>query len=166
MIWHKGLCMTFDEIFTEIIDLLQPLCTCPVARHEEVLSFIEANRLIGGASRLHRHTPARLRPARRHLPVDSRPTPQDGCTRSEWDLGWSVTDRMDGWMDGRSLSPPADTQPRGGISYIPSIAYRSPFTTDSARLRAGWGHHAQFPITWVSYRQGPCTFSLPLSVRC
>jgi predicted nucleic acid-binding protein len=85
----------------EIIDLLQPLCTCPVARHEEVLSFIEANRLIGGASRLHRHAPARLRPARRHLPVDSRPTPQDGCTRSEWDLGWSATDRMDGWTAAR-----------------------------------------------------------------
>jgi predicted nucleic acid-binding protein len=31
----------------EILDLLQTLCTCPVATHEEVLSFIEANRLMG-----------------------------------------------------------------------------------------------------------------------
>ncbi len=31
----------------EILELLQTLCTCPVATHEEVLSFIEANRLMG-----------------------------------------------------------------------------------------------------------------------
>ena len=31
----------------EILELLQTLCTCPVASHEEVLSFIEANRLMG-----------------------------------------------------------------------------------------------------------------------
>ncbi len=31
----------------EILELLRTLCTCPVATHEEVLSFIEANRLMG-----------------------------------------------------------------------------------------------------------------------
>ena len=31
----------------EIRGLLQTLCTCRVARHEEVLSFIESNRLMG-----------------------------------------------------------------------------------------------------------------------
>ncbi len=31
----------------EILDLLQTLCTCPVATHDEVLSFIEANHLMG-----------------------------------------------------------------------------------------------------------------------
>lgn len=31
----------------EILDLLQTLCTCPVATREEVLSFIEANHLMG-----------------------------------------------------------------------------------------------------------------------
>ena len=31
----------------EILDLLQALCTCPVATHEEVLSFLEANHLMG-----------------------------------------------------------------------------------------------------------------------
>ncbi len=31
----------------EILELLQTLCTCPVATHEEVLSFIEANHLMG-----------------------------------------------------------------------------------------------------------------------
>lgn len=31
----------------EILELLQTLCTCPVATHEEVLSFIEAHHLMG-----------------------------------------------------------------------------------------------------------------------
>jgi len=31
----------------EILELLQTLCTCPVASHEEVLRFIESNRLMG-----------------------------------------------------------------------------------------------------------------------
>lgn len=31
----------------EILDLLQTLCTCPVATHGEVLSIIEANHLMG-----------------------------------------------------------------------------------------------------------------------
>lgn len=31
----------------EILELLQALCTCPVASHEEVLRFIESNRLMG-----------------------------------------------------------------------------------------------------------------------
>ena len=31
----------------EILELLQTLCTCPTATHEEVLSFIEANHLMG-----------------------------------------------------------------------------------------------------------------------
>ncbi len=31
----------------EILELLQTLCTYPVATHEEVLSFIEANHLMG-----------------------------------------------------------------------------------------------------------------------
>ena len=31
----------------EILDLLQTLCTCPVAAHEEALSFIEAHHLMG-----------------------------------------------------------------------------------------------------------------------
>ena len=31
----------------EILELLQTLCTCPVAAHEEVLRFIESNRLMG-----------------------------------------------------------------------------------------------------------------------
>jgi hypothetical protein len=31
----------------EILELLQTLCTCPAATHEEVLSFIEANHLMG-----------------------------------------------------------------------------------------------------------------------
>ncbi len=31
----------------EILELLQTLCTCPVASHEEVLSFIEAHHLMG-----------------------------------------------------------------------------------------------------------------------
>jgi predicted nucleic acid-binding protein len=31
----------------EILELLQTLCTCAVATHEEVLSFIEADRLMG-----------------------------------------------------------------------------------------------------------------------
>jgi hypothetical protein len=31
----------------EILELLQTLCTCPVATHEEVLSFSEANHLMG-----------------------------------------------------------------------------------------------------------------------
>jgi predicted nucleic acid-binding protein len=31
----------------EILELLQTLCTCPVASHEEVLSFLEANHLMG-----------------------------------------------------------------------------------------------------------------------
>jgi len=31
----------------EILELLQTLCTCPVAAHEEVLHFIESNRLMG-----------------------------------------------------------------------------------------------------------------------
>ncbi len=31
----------------EILELLQTLCTCPVVTHEEVLSFIETNRLVG-----------------------------------------------------------------------------------------------------------------------
>ena len=31
----------------EILELLQTLCTCPVATHEEVLSFIETNHLMG-----------------------------------------------------------------------------------------------------------------------
>jgi predicted nucleic acid-binding protein len=31
----------------EILELLQTLCTCPVASHQEVLSFIEANHLMG-----------------------------------------------------------------------------------------------------------------------
>jgi predicted nucleic acid-binding protein len=31
----------------EILDLLGTLCTCPVAVHEEVLAFIETNRLMG-----------------------------------------------------------------------------------------------------------------------
>jgi hypothetical protein len=30
----------------EILELLQTLCTCPVAAHEEVLHFIESNRLM------------------------------------------------------------------------------------------------------------------------
>jgi hypothetical protein len=30
-----------------ILELLQILCTCPVASHEEVLHFIEAHRLVG-----------------------------------------------------------------------------------------------------------------------
>ena len=32
----------------EILELLQTLCTCPVATHEEVLSFLEANHLMRG----------------------------------------------------------------------------------------------------------------------
>ena len=31
----------------EILELLQTLCTCPVATHEEVLSFLEAKHLMG-----------------------------------------------------------------------------------------------------------------------
>ncbi len=31
----------------EILELLQTLCTCPVATHEEVLAFIEALHLMG-----------------------------------------------------------------------------------------------------------------------
>ena len=31
----------------EILELLQTLCTCPAAMHEEVLSFIEINHLMG-----------------------------------------------------------------------------------------------------------------------
>lgn len=31
----------------EILELLQTLCTCPVAAHEEVLHFIESNHLMG-----------------------------------------------------------------------------------------------------------------------
>lgn len=31
----------------EILELLEVLCTCPVAAHEEVLHFIEAHRLMG-----------------------------------------------------------------------------------------------------------------------
>jgi predicted nucleic acid-binding protein len=31
----------------EILELLQTLCTCPVASHEEVLHFVESNRLMG-----------------------------------------------------------------------------------------------------------------------
>jgi hypothetical protein len=31
----------------EILELLQTLCTCPVATHEEVLTFLEANHLMG-----------------------------------------------------------------------------------------------------------------------
>jgi hypothetical protein len=31
----------------EIIELLQTLCTCPVAAHEEILQFIESNHLMG-----------------------------------------------------------------------------------------------------------------------
>jgi hypothetical protein len=31
----------------EILELLQTLCTCPVATHEEALSFLEANHLMG-----------------------------------------------------------------------------------------------------------------------
>ena len=31
----------------EILELLQTLCTCPVAAHEEVLSFLEAHHLMG-----------------------------------------------------------------------------------------------------------------------
>ena len=31
----------------EILELLQALCTCPIAHHEEVLTFIEANYLMG-----------------------------------------------------------------------------------------------------------------------
>lgn len=31
----------------EILELLQTLCTCPVAGHEEVLHFIESNHLMG-----------------------------------------------------------------------------------------------------------------------
>jgi hypothetical protein len=31
----------------EILDLLQTLCTCPVATHEEVLHFLEAHHLMG-----------------------------------------------------------------------------------------------------------------------
>ena len=31
----------------EILELLQTLCTCPAATHEEVLSFIEAHHLMG-----------------------------------------------------------------------------------------------------------------------
>ncbi len=31
----------------EILGLLQTLCTCPVASHEEILSFIEVNHLMG-----------------------------------------------------------------------------------------------------------------------
>lgn len=31
----------------EILELLQTLCRCPAATHEEVLSFIEANHLMG-----------------------------------------------------------------------------------------------------------------------
>jgi len=32
----------------EILELLQTLCTCPVAAHEEVLHFIESNHLMVG----------------------------------------------------------------------------------------------------------------------
>jgi len=32
---------------SEILGLLETLCTCPVASHEEVLHFIESNRLMG-----------------------------------------------------------------------------------------------------------------------
>jgi predicted nucleic acid-binding protein len=31
----------------EILELLQTLCTCPVAAHEEILHFIESNHLMG-----------------------------------------------------------------------------------------------------------------------
>jgi len=31
----------------EILDLLETLCTCPVAAHEEVLHFIDSNHLMG-----------------------------------------------------------------------------------------------------------------------
>jgi predicted nucleic acid-binding protein len=31
----------------EILELLQTLCTCPVAAHEEVLHFIESHKLMG-----------------------------------------------------------------------------------------------------------------------
>ena len=31
----------------EMLELLHTLCTCPVASHEEVLHFIESNRLMG-----------------------------------------------------------------------------------------------------------------------
>jgi predicted nucleic acid-binding protein len=52
----------------EILDLLHTLCTCPVAAHEEVLHFIESNRLMGlGLGYVDVHLLASARLA--HLPL-------------------------------------------------------------------------------------------------
>ncbi len=69
----------------EVLESLKTLCTCPVATHEEVLDFIESNRLMSlGLGYVDIHLLASAKLAGLPLCTRDRPLQTAACLKVAW----------------------------------------------------------------------------------